>query len=337
MINRKKLINELESVKKGISSKNLIEQSNSFIFTKNKIITYNDDVYAMTSTDVDIEGVIEAESLLKLLYKIKDEEIKVGVNDNELQIKGKKFSSGILLDSEIRLPIDDVTIPKKMIKLKDDFTECAKQACLTAGKALSEPILTCVHIYENKIESCDNDRITICNLKQEFGFDILVPAKNLFDLCTADLTSVYVDDSWIHFKTNDGVFLSTRLFNEKFLDVQQFIPDTDVEKNIIKFPSEINDILARADTFSKDAHSQEKNVQITINKKKMEITSQNEIGWFKERILTKCTEDFSFTINIEFLLGILRTTNEIFIIDNMIYFETDNSIHLIQLNGKEND
>ncbi len=330
-INRNQLLNELESVRKGLAKKDLIEQSNSFVFKDNKIVTFNDDIFAMTPTEVDIEGVIEAESLLKLLNKIKDDEVKISTTDNELQIKGKKFSAGILLNSEIRLPIDDITIPKKMSKLNSDFIACAKQACLTAGSSLSEPILTCVHIHKNKIESCDNDRITICSLEQSFDFDILVPAKNLFDVCSTKLADIYVDDSWIHFKTKDEVFLSTRLFNEQFLDVQQFVPNTDVEKNIITFPSEITDILARADTFSKDIHSQEKNVQIQIKNKKMEIISQNEIGWFKERILTKCEKDFTFTINIEFLLGILKTTNEISIIDGMIYFETENSIHLVRL------
>ena len=72
-INRKKLLKELESVKKGLSAKDLIEQSTTFIFKNQKIVTYNDEIFAMTPTDVEIEGCVKADSLMQLLSKIKDD------------------------------------------------------------------------------------------------------------------------------------------------------------------------------------------------------------------------------------------------------------------------
>ena len=333
-INRKKLLKELESVKKGLASKDLIEQSTSFIFINKKIVTYNDEIFAMSPTELELEGVVSAEPLLKLLNKITDEEITITEHETEIQIKGKKFSSGITFDSEIKLPIDDAKTPKKMKSLPKNFTLLAKLACLTASSSLHEPLLTCVHIYEDKIESCDNDRITICNLDADFKFNVIVPAKNLYDLCDADLTHIAVDDAWIHFKTSDDVYLATRLYNEKFLDVQQFIPSVE-EKTVITFPDNTAEILARADIFSKDITSQEKNVQIHVQKKKMKVISRNETGWFTETIDTKCKEKFDFTINLEFLTDILKITNEISLIGNTLFFETENSIHLVQLDEEE--
>ena len=288
----------------------------------------------MTPTDVEIEGCVKADSLMQLLSKIKDDEIQISINESELLIKGKRFESGILFDSDIRIPIDEVAVPKKMKKLPDNFKQSAKLACLTASSALSEPLLTCVYLNNSTVESCDNDRITICNLTSNLGFTTLILAENLLKLCDDDLIEAYADESWIYFKTADNVLLATRTYNEKYLDLHQFIPEIKEGTKII-FPDNIFEILARADIFSKDVISQEKNVQIRVQKHKMKVISRNETGWFTETIDTKCKEKFDFTINLEFLTDILKITNEISLIDNSLFFETENSIHLVQLDEDE--
>lgn len=333
-IKRKELVNVLEQVKKGLAKRDLIEQSTAFIFTNKQVMTFNDEIFAMSNTDLDIEGVVEAEPLLKLLNKVKDETIRIESEDNELKIKGKKFSAGVSFDPEIRIPIDNINTPKKLKKLSSEFTNVAKLACLTAGKSLSEPLFTCVHIHKNIIESCDNDRITICELEQSFDFDILVPADNLLEICKEKLTAIHVDDSWIYFKTDNGVILATKLYNEEYKDLHQFIPEEN-EGKIIEFPKQINEIINRADIFSKDTVLKEKNVKINIKKGKLTIKSQNEQGWFKETTKVDFKEDLSFSINLEFLEDILKITNQISIIDEILYFKTDKSIHIVQLEGDD--
>lgn len=332
-VNRKKLIQDLESVKKGLATKDLIEQSTSFIFKDGKVLTYNDEIFAMTETELDIVGAIEADPLLKLLHKVKDDELKIEQDDKELKIKGKRFSSGIAVDTDIRIPIDEIELPSKLSKLEDDFSNAAKLACLTASTSLHEPLLTCVHIYNNKIESCDNDRITICTLEQEFDFDILVPAKNLLEICKENLTKIYADDSWIHFKTDDDVFLSTRLYNESYVDLEQFIPKD--KGKVIKFPKDTQEIIDRADIFSKDITSQEKVLYVQINNKKFQIITHNNQGWFKERAKIDFDAELYFSLNTEFLKDVLKITNEISIVENSLFFQTENSLHLIQLDNEE--
>ncbi len=290
----------------------------------------------MSPINLDIEGVIEAEPFLKLLNKVKDETIKIDLEDNELKVKGKRFSAGVSFDSEIRLPIDNINIPKKLKKLTSEFTNAAKLACLTAAKSLSEPLFTCVHIHKNIIESCDNDRITICELDQTFDFNILIPADNLFEICKEKLTAIYVDDSWIYFKTEDEIILATKLFNEEYKDLHQFIPEED-EGKIIEFPKQIHEIISRADIFSKDTFSKEKNIKINIKKGRLIIKSQNEQGWFKETTKVDFKENISFSINLEFLEDILKITHQISITDDILYFKTNNSVHVIQLESIEEE
>ena len=327
---KQSLISTLEKVKKGLATRELIEQSSSFIFEKGHVCTYNDEIFARAPMKTGFTGVVEAEPLLKLLSKIKDTEITFAVTDNELQIKGKKFSSGILFKKEILIPIDEVHIPKKFKPLPSNFTQQAKLACLTAGISLHEPLLTCVHIFENKVESCDNDRITICTLDSKIDADILIPASNMLKLCDEKLSEYSVDQSWIHFKTQDGVFLSTRLFSDNYVDLQQFIPKR-TKGTEITFPKTMETILDRADIFSKDATSQEKIVTLSFRNGKMTVGAKNDKGWFKEKSKSNFDEQFAFTINIEFMKDILKITNSISLVENSLYFRTENSIHLIKL------
>lgn len=337
-IDRKQLLHDLESVKKGLSSKDLIEQSTSFIFTDGKVVAFNDDIFAMKKIDLDIEGVVEADALLKLLHKAKDKEIKIEFNENEMRIKGKKFSAGLKFDPEIRIPIDEVNIPKEynFVEAHPDFAQLAKRACLTAGRSLSEPLLTCVHLHDNIIESCDNDRITVCRLYNNRNNlkDVLVPATSLLEISKENITHLFIDDSWAHFKIDDGTMLSTRLYNEEYVDLEEFLPEED-EFEFIDLPDGLSEILDRASIFSKDKFSMENIVDVEIKNKKLMIKAGSESKWFSEKAVIKTDSNFSFSINADFFKEVINTTNKVAIIEDNLYFDLENSVHLIGLESKE--
>lgn len=310
------------------------------MFNDGKVFTYNDEIAASTNLDLDLEGAVEAEALLKLLNKTKDDEIKIWTTDDELRIKGKKFDTGIKLDSEIKLPIDEIEIPDKFSDVPKEFSQRVKLACLTASKNLSDDLLTCVHFAEDYVESCDNDRITRCYLGEEFeheNLDILVSAKNLQSIVRERITGFMTDDSWAHFKTDEGVVLSCRLYNEEYVDLDDFIPEEKGDK--IELPEQISAVLDRVDVFSKDEVSNVKNVHVNLKEKKLVLSAQNDTGWIKEREKTKYKgPSIEFTIDSDFLRDILSMSNEVQIIDDVLMFEDDHSMHLIKLDdNSEND
>ncbi len=330
------LLNELESVRKGLSGKEILEQSTSFVFQNNKVMAYNDEIAAIANSCLDIEGAVDADSLLKLLNKIKDEKIKVGVDDDELKIKGKKFNTGIKFDSEVKLPMENLNIDldTDFQELPENFSQLAKLACLTASSSMNMPLLTCVHIEKDKIESCDNDRITICKLDRDTKLNILVPAKNLLEIVKEKVVGVSLDESWIHFKTDEDTILSSRIFNEEYVDLESLLPEDEGEK--VKFQQEVENIINRASVFSTDAITAEKTIYLNIKDGKLEISTQNENGWYKEKAKVETDEDFAFSINADFLKDVLKMSNEISIIDDVLMFEDDNAQHLIKLETEEN-
>lgn len=335
-VKRVTLLNALGSVNAGLASKELIEQSTSFIFHNNKVSTFNDEIAATAELEgdfgVEFDGAIDADILLKLLNKTKDDELEIEIVKDEMKIKGKKFETGIKHDPEIKLPLDDVEMPddEDFVEVPDNFSQLLKLACLTASKTLSEALLTCVHLCEDRIESCDNDRITVCHLDVDLESDVLVSARNLLEIAKENIEAFAFDDTWAHFKTKEDVLLSCRLYNEEYVDLSEFIPEEEGEA--IQFPEQLAEALDRADVFSKDSVSMEKIIKVSIKKKKMEIFAANESGWIKEKDKVKYSgPELSFSINIDFLRDILKMTNEISVVEDTLMIKDQQSIHLVKL------
>ena len=59
-INREELLNQLESVLPGLSTREIIEQSSCFVFMNKEVITYNDEISCSHKSRLDIEGAIVA-------------------------------------------------------------------------------------------------------------------------------------------------------------------------------------------------------------------------------------------------------------------------------------
>lgn len=281
-----------------------------------------------------MEGAVEADPLLKLLNKVKDDYINVEIDENELNISGKKFNTGIKLESEILLPTDEIEMPDEFESVPDNFSQLAKLACLTASKSLNMALLTCVHLEGDKIESCDNDRITICHMDdQEFDHNILIPAKNLTTIVKENIKEIAIDDSWAHFKTDEDVILSCRLFSNEdddYVDLEEHVPDTDDGRQI-NFPTEIDEIISRADIFGKDEESGDKFAHISLKKGKLTISTQNETGWLKESAKVDSKENLSFSINTDFLKDVIKMTKEVSIVEDTLVFTDDSSTHLVKL------
>jgi len=87
-IKKAELQKALELVKPGLAGKELIEQSTSFAFMGNRVVTYNDEI-SMSVPLVEgfnLTGAVKAEELYKLLTKLKGDEITLELTENEIQI-----------------------------------------------------------------------------------------------------------------------------------------------------------------------------------------------------------------------------------------------------------
>lgn len=99
-IGRENLLRTLEYVSPGLSTRDIIEQSTSFVFKGGQVITYNDEVSCRGPSGLDegLTGAVRADKLLDLLRKLPDDELDIGLVDSEFNVMGSRKESGIPLE-----------------------------------------------------------------------------------------------------------------------------------------------------------------------------------------------------------------------------------------------
>ena len=147
-INRSELLEKLESLVGGISSKEIIEQSHCFVFTEERIATYNDEVSCSIANPFKgIEGAVPAHPLLAVLKKLDVEEVDVELTEKGLKVKKGRSGATINVQKQVALPIASIEKPGSWKELPEKFDEAVQMAIECAGDDISRFRLTCLHLH----------------------------------------------------------------------------------------------------------------------------------------------------------------------------------------------
>lgn len=322
------LLTALETVKPGLASKEMIEQSTSFAFMNGRVVTYNDEIsISYPVTDLDIEGAIQAEELYKLLNRLKDDEIEIKLKKNELLLQCGKVEAGLTLQKEIKLPLEEIGEQGKFKKLPEGFLESIRRAVTTCSSDMSRPVLTCVYVSkEGVVVGSDSFCITKCQVTDEEGVDVLIPVKEFLLPASAAVqvirlkpTKIATGDGWVHFQTDEGTVLSCRVFNDTYPDYKPFMNVEGVE---IKLPNGIEEILNRATVFAKRDHFMDERITISLEDKKILVESKSDAGWFKETARVRYNDSpVSFSITPYLIIDILKDSTTCILSEDRLKFE----------------
>lgn len=297
-MNREELLNALQIVKPGLANKEIIEQATSFAFANNRVVTYNDEISISHSVKgLNITGAVKAEGLYQLLSKLTQSEIEITATDNELLLRSGRIKAGIPLQQEIKIPLIDR--PNKWLKLPDDFKEAIKFTMASCSKDMSSPILTCIHVKNEQVESLDGYRVTCYKIAAMPTDSFLLPANIAADLIGYDLKYIATSDNWMHFKAGKTI-ISCRVLEGQFPDIKPFLK---VRGPVIKLPRSLSEVLNKATIFSKKQDlSIDEEVKITLKKNRMTIRGQGNAGWFEEELnLVYSGDEIIFWVNPESL------------------------------------
>lgn len=331
-INKNELKEALEIVKPGLANVELIEQTTSFAFVNGNVITYNDEIsLSHPIPGLDITGAVQATELYQFLNKIKKDEIDFEIKDNEIVITAGKSKAGLTLQEEIKLPLNEIEkkLDWKAIPEKFSFDRL-KFTAKSCSNDMSYPTLTCVNMRDNGfLES--SDRFKICRIKSEPlpVPTFLLPAKTVDFVCQLKPTDIARSDGWVHFKTNKGTILSCRIFEEKFPEIKDyFIKDG----KTITFPKNIENILDKADIFTKRQVLIDESVYITFSNNQFLLQGKSETGWYEEKANVKYEgEEISFIVAPMLLKYILNEIKTCKIYKNNIIFSNEILNYLVLL------
>jgi len=321
-VNREELLKKLESVSVGLAKREIIEQSQCFVFKDGRLMTFNDEVAAWTSSPLKSEGAVQAGPLLSLLRKLDEDEIDVEVQEKDgeagLVVKGKGRKSLVRMEAEVLLPVEAIEEPGRWRKVPDELMDALKVAASCCGKDESHFILTCVHIAEDRVEASDDFQIVSYPMKTGVGSPMLVRRDSINKVLGVDPTEWAESDGWLHFRNTAGLTLSCRRYVEDYPEVGKFLK---VDGSKTKFPKAIDDALDRAQIFS--AESPEGNqVQVALAPGRLRLEGSGPSGWYREQKKIEYTgKELQFLIEPRLLLEISRRASECHVADGRIWID----------------
>jgi len=324
-IKKAELQKALELVKPGLAGKELIEQSTSFAFMGNRVVTYNDEI-SMSVPLVEgfnLTGAVKAEELYKLLTKLKGDEITLELTENEIQITCGKQRAGLSIQAEIKLPLEELGDIGKFSPLPKTFQESLKFVYPSAGTDMVHPVLTCVHITpDGWMEASDGFRVSRMDVGEDLPIktNLLIPASMVRNiLALGECTISTGKTGWVHFLNKEGTMLSCRIFTDSFPNVAAIM---DVKGEELQLPKALTEMLERAKVFGKRDHAMDESVTIDVDGREFTISGENEYGWYEETSPVRYNgEPFTFAVTPQLLQGILDKSNSATIGKDKIRFD----------------
>ncbi len=326
------LLENLNHVIKGISSKNLIPILNCIKFE----LTTDGLYLSSTDNDISIQAFIEKEEIdeietlgeivvsgryiYEIIKKLPNELINIEeIIDNKLDIR--TTSSNFTLNCNIvsEFPNIDIRNSDNTIILdKIVFKNIIRQTSFASSQQESRPTLTGINfkINKNKLEvgATDSFRVSkkIIELEQEIKNDIniIIPTRNLNEFSKLIIddegkVELHIFDNKIMFKF-DNLIMISRLINGEFPDLSKLIP----EKFNMSMKLDIHQFYSSLDRASLFTSESDKNIISLESKKNLAIITSNipEIGHVEEKIEIEKSnqEDINISFSSKYMMDALR-------------------------------
>lgn len=330
-VNRSELQEALEKVKPGLASKELVEQSTSFAFLGDRVVTYNDEVSVSHPVEgLDVRGAVTADKLYKFLNRLKREEIEIEWEEDQVKIVAGKSTAGLVLEREIKLPIEEVGEIGDWKALPDGILDSLKFCYPCCSRDMSRPAFACVHVNGNRVEATDSFQIVRYELDEPVPIDrFLIPASAVRDLVRYNVKEVAEGYGWIHFRSEDGTVFSSRVFEGDFPDIEGFLSFDGTE---VTFPKTILQALKRAEIFStSDLDTVDlPTVVVSVEESQITVSARDHDGWFEEKVRTKYEGDPArFITGVKFLLNLLDQVSVCVIGEDTVRFNGEDWVHVV--------
>ena len=306
-INRQELLDQVVSVRPGLSQREVIEQSSCVVFQDQRIITFNDEVACSRKSILDIKAAVVAEPFIQLLSRLKEETIEVIIEGEELRIKAGKKKAGIRMESEILLPVESLEKPEKWNKLPKDFGDAVYLVSRCAGKKESEFVMTCVHLHPKWIEASDNYQAGRYNIQMGIDTSFLIRSESLGMVESLDMRKFSQTKNWIHFKNSSGLILSFRKYLDKYPEISKVMKKKGTP---LTLPKGIKDSVENAQIFS-DENAEDKKIQIQLKGKILRLKADGASGWYEEPLkISYAGSELSFRIDPKLLISLTEKSSQ---------------------------
>jgi len=331
-INRNEFIEAINRVRPGISSGALVEQADLLMMDGERLYGFNDEISVSYPFKTGQQCGVFVEELFKLLQKIGEDEIELSNatkdKKNQLIITAGNTTAGFYTVPDV--PIPDIGLDEVIhwIELPKDFCEAIEFCLPSAATDPKKGILNCLKVEKQAVISCNNYQATVRDLSTEIAIDLIVPRTAAKDLSEYNPVEVAANDSWIHFKNDEGVTFSCRTMTGEWPNVMGLFEIDEYKKIIL--PKNLKAVLKKAEIMT---DKDNKTVVLEFGKDHLVCKAETEkVGWIEERLDIDNSEEIpDVMINPDLLAAILNEIQEVKITDRAMVFEGQTFSHVIGL------
>lgn len=327
-VNREKLLAVLESVTSGLAKKEIVEQSNFFVFSGGRVFTYNDEVFCSVASPLEIDGAIPSEPLIGLLKKLSASEINVEISDGVLKIKSGRGRATIKIESEIKLPVGSLETPEKWSALPEGFMDAMSVVIPCAGSDSSKFILTCVNVAPEWLESSDNYQVCRYRLKTGIKVPTIIKHTSLQSILGMGMDEFGETENWFHFRRKKKLVIACRRYMDKFpSDTIESILSTPAGSRV-KIPKNIGAALDKCQVFiTKDLGGSF--VDVRFKDGAMKVNGVGAYGDYSEICDVKYSGDpIQFRIDPNLLAEISRRDGKCSVSPKLVKVESEKFIYV---------
>lgn len=344
-IERVELVRILNAVKPGLAAKEVFDQATHFIFSGSAVMTYNEKICVQVPLTTPFRCSVAADAMLKVLSRAKkDKDLEVWLHEGNLCFKGKQTNLKLPTETQSKGALEMIeaigqqNLVEEMIPVPSDFIQGLDLCRFSCSKDDTSDNFHCVCIKENKLQSCDEWRLSQFIMESEMtepGEQVLLPAATIKELLDYQVHEFAIREGWMHLLCDDGAVFSAVTSSGEFQDIEDAI-ESQEEGNVLKLPKELTEVLDDAALMAEGAKSAEKEVRITIKDGKLEcFSSSKDLGELTKTIEMDTTEEAEFTINPYFLKEVMKHLQKIELNSSVAMFKTENFIHIISTSDVE--
>ena len=332
-IKQKILMEHLNNVIKGISTKNLIPTLNCIKFELTEeglylISTDNELAIKSFISNNEIEKIDEIGEILvsgryiyDIIKKLDNEFVNIEeIIDSQVLITTDSSSFKLNCNNVHDFPEIDLEFTDKPIYIdKNVFKTTINQTIFATSTQESRPILTGINfkIKEDLIEVTATDSYRLSkkriklDSKVENDVDIIIPNRNLNEIIKLlneddEKLEMHIFNNKVIFKLKNLIIM-TRLINGNYPDTNKLIP----ESFDLKIVVDLNSFYNAIDRASLLTNNEEKNIIKLETKKDIMIISSNipEIGNVEEKLKINKNNDSEIKIsfNSKYMMDAIRT------------------------------
>ena len=322
------------------SDASFIEGGDSFIFDKTHVRTYSNSMSISFPLDTGFVCGVKAQELLKLLSKMKGDEIEIDLVKDELMVRDKKTVSmwKTVKYAAIMGHLENLNLAAVSWKrISKDFLDALNACRFSASTNAGMGVMCGVYCGDNDVMTTDNYRASWYMLDAPIKHEFVLSTEVVRELIALDsITKYSFNDPWIHFSNATGVIFSVRSFAGKYpkKGIKELFADTSGKKYTL--PDNFRETVERVSVLSfkdKDEKAIDDFVELYTKNDKLVCRGERAFGRVEERLDANRNvfpKNIKLRMSCKYLLDMIDRYDRSFILrdDGAVLFSTDKMKHL---------